>query len=387
MKHLVVLLLVLLVFSAQGQALEIQGRVFADRNGNTLLDQEEEGIPKVTVSDQVNTTVTDQDGYFSLTTGDDFPYVFISQPSGYVGAWYYQKASEVNFPLRKSDPQQRFTFIHASDTHVEPVMLPRMNRFRELADSKGAQFIVITGDLIKDALRANEALAREQFELYVTELKQFKTPVYSSVGNHDIFGIERDKSLVSTEHPLYGKKMYRHYLGPNYYSFNVGGVHFVAVDGVDYQNLWYYGGVDALQLKWLESDLARLPSSTPVVTFNHIPFMSPGFSFRTFDAHAFYGPRLLNQNGTLQHRDIVYNFQQVKEVIGGRPYPLALAGHYHAAQEGSIAGYETIFAQTSAITGPDPFEYHGVAVRSGFTLYEVKDGKIVSSEFIPVDLP
>jgi len=387
MKHLLVLLLVLLVFSAQGQAVEIQGRVFEDRNGNALLDQEEEGLSRVTVSDQVNTTVTDQDGYFSLTTGDDFPYVFISQPSGYVGVWYYKKASEVNFPLRRSDAQQHFRFIHASDTHVEPVMLPRMTRFRELADSRGAQFIIITGDLIKDALRANEALAREQFELYVAELKKFKTPVYSSVGNHDIFGIEREKSLVSTEHPLYGKKMYRHYLGPNYYSFNVGGVHFVAVDGVDYQNLWYYGGVDALQLKWLKSDLEPLPSGTPVVTFNHIPFMSPGFSFRTFDAHAFYGPKLLDQNGTLQHRDIVYNFQQIKDVIGDRPYPLALAGHYHAAQEGSIAGYETVFAQTSAITGPDPFEYHGIAVRSGFTLYEVKDRKVVSSEFIPLDLP
>jgi predicted phosphodiesterase len=385
MKHL--LLLVLLVFSAQGQAVEIQGRVFEDRNGNKLLDQEEEGIPKVTVSDQVNTTATDQDGYFSLTTGGDFPYVFISQPSGYVGVWYYQKASEVNFPLRKSAPQQHFTFIHASDTHVESVMLPRMNRFRELADSKGAQFIIITGDLIKDALRANEDTAREYFELYVAEIKKFKTPVYSAVGNHDIFGIERDKSLVSTEHPLYGKKMYRHYLGPNYYSFNFGGVHFVAVDGVDYQNLYYFGGVDALQLKWLEADLQPLPSGTPVITFNHIPFVSPGFSFRNFDAHAFYGPRLLDQNGTLKHRDIVYNFQKVRDVIGGRPYPLALAGHYHAAQEGSIAGDETLFAQTSAITGPDPFQYHGLAVRSGFTLYEVKDRKVVSSEFIPLDLP
>ena len=387
MKHLLILLLVLLVFSAQGQAVEIQGRVFEDRNGNKLLDQEEEGIPKVTVSDQVNTTVTDQDGYFSLTTGGDFPYVFISQPSGYVGVWYYQKVSEVNFPLRKSAPQQHFTFIHASDTHVESVMLPRMNRFRELADSKGAQFIIITGDLIKDALRANEDTAREYFELYVAEIKKFKTPVYSAVGNHDIFGIERDKSLVSTEHPLYGKKMYRHYLGPNYYSFNFGGVHFVAVDGVDYQNLYYFGGVDALQLKWLEADLQPLPSGTPVITFNHIPFVSPGFSFRNFDAHAFYGPILLDQNGTLKHRDIVYNFQKVRDVIGGRPYPLALAGHYHAAQEGSIAGDEMLFAQTSAITGPDPFQYHGLAVRSGFTLYEVKDWKVVSREFIPLDLP
>jgi len=387
MKHLLVLLFVLPVLSAQGQAIEIQGQVFEDRNGNTLLDQEEEGIPNVTVSDQVTTTVTDQDGYFSLTTGGDFPYVFISQPSGYVGAWYYRKASEVNFPLRRSGPQQHFTFIHASDTHVESAMLPRMTRFRELADSIGAQFIIITGDLIKDALRANEDTARQYYELYVTELKKFKTPVYSAVGNHDIFGIERDKSLVSTEHPLYGKKMYRHYLGPNYYSFNAGGVHFVAVDSVDYQNLYYFGGVDVLQIEWLESDLDRLPLGTPIVTFNHIPFVSPGFSFRSFDDHAFYGPRLLDQNGTLQHRDIVYNFQDVKDVIGDRSYPLALAGHYHAAQEGSIAGDETIYAQTSAITGPDPFEYHGVAVRSGFTLYEVKDAKVVSSKFVPLDLP
>jgi len=65
---------------------------------------------------------------------------------------------------------------------------------------------------------------------------------------------------------------------------------------------------------------------TPIVTFNHIPFVSPGFSFRTFDDHSFYGPKLLDQNGTLKHRDIVYNFEEVKEMIGGRPYPsLSLA--------------------------------------------------------------
>ena len=106
MKHLLALLLVSLSFNAQTQTTEIRGRVFEDRNGNTLLDQEEEGIPNVSVSDQVSTTITDQNGQFSLTTGDDFPYVFISQPSGYAGTWYYQKASEVNFPLQQSDPQQ-----------------------------------------------------------------------------------------------------------------------------------------------------------------------------------------------------------------------------------------------------------------------------------------
>ena len=64
-----------------------------------------------------------------------------------------------------------------------------------------------------------------------------------------------------------GKKLYRHYLGPNYYSFNYGRLHFVALDSVDYQNLYYFGGVDSLQLKWLKADFEYLPSSTPVVTF------------------------------------------------------------------------------------------------------------------------
>ena len=387
MKHLLALLLVSLSFNAQAQTTEIRGRVFEDRNGNTLLDQQEEGIPNVSVSDQVSTTLTDRNGQFSLATGDDFPYVFISQPSGYAGTWYYQKASEVTFPLQQSDPQQHFTFIHASDTHVESLVLPRMNRFREVADSVGAAFIIITGDLIKDALRVDEGTARKYYELYLAEINKFTTPVYSAVGNHDIFGIERDKSLVSTEHPLYGKKLYRHYLGPNYCSFNYGGLHFVALDSVDYQNLYYFGGVDSLQLKWLKADLEYLPSTTPVVTFNHIPFVSPGFSFQRFDSHAFYGPMLLDQNGKLEHRHIVYNYQEVKEIISDHSYPLALAGHYHAAQEGFITGDETIFAQTSAITGPDQSEYNGFTVRSGFTLYEVKNGEVVSSKFIPLNFP
>ena len=113
--------------------------------------------------------------------------------------------------------------------------------------------------MIKDALRVDEDTARKYYELYLAEINKFTTPVYSAVGNHDIFGIERDKSLVSTEHPLYGKKLYRRYLGPNYYSFNYGGLHFVALDSVDYQNLYYFGGVNSLQLKWLKADFEYLP--------------------------------------------------------------------------------------------------------------------------------
>ena len=77
---------------------------------------------------------------------------------------------------------------------------------------------------------------------------------------------------------------------------------------------------------------------------------------------------------------------EVKIRIGKRPFPLALSGHYHAAQEGHFNGADTKFAQTSAITRPDRSERYGVEVRSGFTIYEVRDAKIISSEFVALNL-
>jgi len=367
------------------QSTEIKGIVFNDENGNLKHDIDEKGIPNVVVSDQVITTVTDSNGTFVLHSENDFPYLVISQPSGYTGSFYNRKASEMRFPLQRSPDQSTFKFIHASDTHVDTNSLPRMQRFREKADSLNVAFVIITGDLIKDALRVDEATAKTYYEMFKKEITQFKAPVYTGVGNHELFGIERDKSLVSKEHPLYGKKMYRYYLGPNYYSFNYGGIHFISIDGVGYQNLYYYGGVDETQLAWLEKDLEHVDLSTPVVTFNHIPFVSPGFSFQDFENDPFYGPQLLEQNNKLEHRHIVYNFKDVQRHIGKRSYPLALAGHYHAPQISTILGSDTQFAQTAAITGPDTFNYNGFEVRSGFTLYEVREGTILSSTFIPLN--
>ncbi len=364
-----------------------KGIAFEDRNNNNLQDYGEPGIAGVLVSNQSHTVISGSDGSYILpeATGDQI--VFVSMPEGYSGAYFSVRGQKPSFPLKKIGNRNHFKFIHASDTHVDSLNLPRMKRFRELAEATGAEFILITGDLIRDALRNPEALSTAYYEMYLKEISQFKVPVYSVPGNHELFGIERDKSLVSADHPLYGKQMYRHFLGPDYYSFNYGGVHFIGLNTVNYQNLYYYGGVDSLQLKWLKDDLTALDPKTPIITFNHIPFLSPGFSFMDYEADIFYGPQLLRQEDTLRHRHIVYNFREVKKMIGDRPYPLALAGHYHAAQEGTISGMPTIFSQTSAITRPDSFDYNGFMARSGFTVYEIMNGKIIGSTFIPLDLP
>lgn len=387
MQTQLAVILLITFFQSLAQPREIRGTVFENTIGNFQMDPGEPGIPGVVISDQDAATITDTQGTYRFVSKPDLPYVFVSQPKGYTVKYYYPKAPKIDFPLMSDRDQNYFKFIYASDTHVDSFNLPRMEQFRKIADAIDVAFIVISGDLIRDALRVDEKSASDFYRLYLDAILKFRMPVYSGLGNHEIFGIEREKSLVGEDQPLYGKKMFRHFLGPDYYSFNYGGIHFMAIDGVDYQNLYYYGGVDSLQLQWIENDLKSLSLATPVITINHIPFVSPGFSFMDFEGDIFYGPQLLLQQGKQQHRHIVYNFNEIQKRIGDQPYPLALPGHYHVAMESSVAEGRTRFAQTVALTRPDQFDYHGIPARSGFTLYEVKDGHLVSAVLVPLKYP
>ncbi len=380
-------LLFLFAFCAQAQRLEVRGIVYEDLNKNGIQEPGELGIPNVVVSNQINTALTNQNGLFKLPSHSDQEIIFISQPTGYSGNYFQPTSDHLQFPLIKHSSSSSFSFIHASDTHIDSLNLPRMNRFREMVDSIGVNFVIITGDLIRDALRVSEITAANYYLMYQAEMSKFNIPVYSVPGNHELFGIERGKSMVSDQHPLYGKKMFQYFLGPNYYSFNYGGMHFIALDGVNYQDQWYYGGIDDDQLTWLGQDLKHISEKTPIITFNHIPFVSAGFTFQSFEPQDFYGPQLMTHQDKLAHRHIVYNFDEVQQLLDDRPYPLALSGHYHAAQENTIQGSATLFAQTAAITRPDSFDYNGFKMRSGFTLYQVNNGIIVHHAFVPLNLP
>src|SRR5262245_57155730 len=263
---------------ALGAAQSVSGTVFLDRNGNGQRDAGESGLAGVVVSDQVDVVVTDRDGGFRIADSRGFGIVFVSVPSGYrsVGRpWRPVEAGAgLEFPLAPAPAPADFSFVHASDTHISQQSLPRTQRFRALVDSIRPSFVIVTGDLVRDALRVPEAEASGYYEMFEGEARKFTVPLWTAPGNHEIFGIERQKSGVSADHPLYGRKMYRHYRGPDYYSFNFGGIHFVALNTEDIDDTWYYGHVDSVQVAWLVRDLAQVPATTPVVTFNHIPFFT-----------------------------------------------------------------------------------------------------------------
>jgi hypothetical protein len=234
MRLLQTLVLPLFILTAvPGHGQKISGYVFEDKNQNGIKDNNETGIKDIAVSNQVNVAITDNNGYYEIEKTASFDIVFVSLPNSYhsVGLfWKTIQNNKADFGLARQTIPTSFKFIQASDTHISESSIDRMDKFRMIADSVNPDLVIITGDLVKDALRVSETEATKVYELFKKESGKIKSRLWLAPGNHEIFGIERHLSLVSSTNPLYGRKMYHHYFGPDYYSFNYGGIHFIALN-------------------------------------------------------------------------------------------------------------------------------------------------------------
>ena len=381
---------VALTAPARAQRPLVQGSVFVDQNRDGRRDPGERGLANVSVSNQDAVVATDSAGEFRIERGPN-DIVFVSVPDDHqvVGRFWRNAgdgAPRVAFALAPSPAPRTFTFAHASDTHIAPASVERTRRLRAIVDSTRPAFLLVAGDLVRDALRVGEAEARSYYDLFMQELGQFVTPAWTIPGNHEIFGIEQQLSHVEASHPLFGRKMYHHYLGPDYYSFTYGGVHFVGLNTVDNEGPSYYGHVDSLQLAWLTRDLARIPATMPVVTFNHIPMVS---SMETFGGYtdAPPAPTLITVRGKTVFRHVVSNAAAVLAVLRVRPHVLALGAHIHAGEKIAfeIGGVKTRFEQSPAVVGPS--RVGPLTFPSGFTIYTVRDGVIDAGQFVPIGTP
>ncbi|MGH7560451.1 MAG: metallophosphoesterase [Gemmatimonadales bacterium] len=378
---------VAVALSAPALVAQARGVVFDDRNENGVRDPGEPGLANVAVSNQDEVVMTGADGAFALVRSGT-GIVFVSVPDGRrsVGPFWRRldgSPPAIAFPLAGAPASADLTFVHASDTHIAEPSLPRTRRLRQLVDSIRPAFLLVTGDLIRDALRVGEAEARGLYELYVRETSAMPVPVWSVPGNHELFGIERHLSLVSATNPLYGRGMYRRHLGPDYYSFTQSGVHFVGLNTADHEDLWYYGHVDSLQLEWLRRDLARLPAGTPVVTFNHIPLASAahGLDGFTDDGPA---PSLIRVRGVSRYRHVVSNTDSILAIVGHRRLAIALGGHMHRreALHLPVDGALLRFHQAAAVVAGAVLA--GVRAPSGITVYRVRGGRVDDGTFVPL---
>lgn len=244
-------------------------------------------LKDVVVSDGVEVTSTNADGIYQLKSAKKYGYVFISIPSGYevsndgiLPRNYIKLAKEakvaerVDFQVFEAGDQTNHTILVFGDMHLANRNNDK-KQFYEFIDDVNAYtdahkpdkvYAVTLGDMTWDYYWYSNTY---QFSQYLYDASGLKNlTVYHTIGNHD-----HDMNSVGDFDTI---KQYMDLVAPDYYSFNIGKVHYVVLDDIECTNngggrdyRTYNCKVTDEQLDWLKKDLSYVSKSTPVVLTMH----------------------------------------------------------------------------------------------------------------------
>ena len=289
----------------------VTGRVFVDADRNSADDRGEAGLAGVVVTNGREVVRTDDQGRYSLPAFDNMT-VSITQPSGYqvpldeynIPQFHYNHLPEgspelryggieptgplpsaINFPIVESDEtsaaEQSCVIAGDLQTYTEQeVEYARAGAIKDLSerhDYAGCGTLFV-GDVVGDDL----SLYPDIKDL----VSETNGPARFLPGNHDL-----DFDAPSAEHSF---DTFRAQLAPEYYSFDVGDVHVIALNTVDYPctaaedspegieehcadpegSPSYNGRMDDDQLTWLQHDLDNVDRDKLVVVAGHIGLLN-----------------------------------------------------------------------------------------------------------------
>ncbi len=171
------------------------------------------------------------------------------------------------------------SFVQISDSHIgfnKPANTDVTATLQEAIAKINAlpippAFVLHTGDL-------THLSKPEEFDTLDQALKGLRTSrVYYVPGEHDVLN-DNGKQYLER----YGKGTQ----GEGWYSFDQKGVHFIGLVNVLNLKAGGLGTLGQEQLEWLEKDVKKLPSSTPIVVFAHIPLWAvyPEWGWGTDDS-------------------------------------------------------------------------------------------------------
>ena len=350
-----------------------------------------EGIADVVVSDGITATTTDKNGVYQLTSEKKLGYVFISTPKGYnvpvdiVFPQFYKNTQKsasaverLDFELTRSKDQTEFSLLVLGDIHLARRHndLAQFPRFADdikayVAANPGELFYGATlGDMVHDQYWISNNFSYPE---YKNEMRQLSgLPIFHTIGNHD-HSLEYAGDFDTV-------RDFRKHIGPNYYSYNIGHVHFITLDNIECMNAGNYGKSDynvnipAEQFEWLKKDLSYVPKTTPVFLFMHSTY---------------------HNNPGLKEKITGYNLDngaEVSALLSGYPEVHIFSAHTHTMFNGEKdnfyehnAGAVCAAWWVSGLLSPGihvakdgaPGGYHVVKVR----------GKNISWQYKGVDLP
>lgn len=307
-----------------------------------LVSSEEGPVANVVVSDGTEVTVTDDKGIYELKSAKKWGYVFISVPSGYevaaegVFPQFYQTlkgAADVveqkDFKLTKVDGQDRYKLFLLGDMHLAnrtndaaqfTQFTTDLNAY--MAQHSGQKMYALTlGDMTWDLYWYKNNYALPQYrETINRQVKNLQ--IYHTMGNHD------NDFMTTSDYDAAVK--YVDCIGPTFYSFNIGQVHYVVMDNIDCSA---YDGTDSRnyvkklsneQLKWLAKDLAYVDKSTPLIVAMHAQIYKPTSTGFAFDPDSANTEALLaaldgyEVHFVTGHTHKVYNITPDDDVVKGR---------------------------------------------------------------------
>lgn len=277
-----------------------------------------DGLPLegVQVSDGRNMTVTDVHGRYELTADAVAEHVFMTTPSGYVPVshdgltpTFFARIAEGesvqkhDFMLQKED-QSSYSVIFVTDLHLtgadfkpdiesfRSIAMPNIRKQARKARRNGPVYTFNLGDLSHERYWYQFGYNLEDAYRTLQEA-DYPTLLYSVPGNHD------NDSAVRTENTdRDAGHLYRKVLGPEYYSVNIGGDHWLFMDDIIFENgpfrpgkvravgaagsLSYSKGFTKAQMEWLDRDLSHVPDDARVFICTHSPIISDNRRQTTF---------------------------------------------------------------------------------------------------------
>lgn len=233
--------------------------------------------------------------------------------------------------------------------------LAKLEAFAKDMNAAGAAFVAELGDFTDNPADASlspekrKAAALGFVEAAETKLALFKGPRYHVFGNHDTDQLSKQDFAGKTQNT--GIVLPE---GQFHYSFDKGGVHFVALDssykadGASYSGIpgspgagysWADANVPKAEVEWLKADLAATKLPTVVL------------------AHQLLGP-LEQVDSLFDPAHSVKNAAEVRSVLEKSGKVIAVfAGHYHDGGYQSVNGIHYLTLQASAAYGNDA-SYH-----------------------------
>ena len=152
----------------------------------------------------------------------------------------------------------------------------------------------VTGTLREAVAKLNALPERPAFVLHTGDITQLAKPSEFDTANEILKGVKTDRVLyVPGEHDVAGDNGVAYLArygkgatGHGWYSFDHGGVHFIGLVNVMDLKPGGLGSLGREQLAWLADDVRRLPASTPIVMFAHVPLWTvyPEWGWGTDDS-------------------------------------------------------------------------------------------------------